>query len=287
MLNDTRRNDHDMHHTTGYLRSLRARNSSPTTLRNAHSALTMLERATGRPLIELEYDDIEQWVDERLTAVVARSVRSQLVWVRGFYRWAIESGHLTNDPTARLRTVKVPRLLPRPIAENRLDAALAGADPKMRAILLLAADGGLRAGEIAGLEWADVRLDDAEPTLRIIGKGSRERVVDLAPRLVEALAALPHRRGIVIRRGDGSAGANTATRVSQMAGAHLHESGCPDTLHALRHRFGTLVCREGGIRVAQEALGHASPTSTAIYTQIARREIRSTILAALGPGNAA
>ena len=71
------------------------------------------------------------------------------------------------------------------------------------------------------------------------------------------------------------------------ASDYLHSLGIGATMHQLRHRFGTLVCREGGIRVAQEALGHASPTSTAIYTQIARREIRSTILAALGPGSAA
>lgn len=56
--------------------------------------------------------------------------------------------------------------------------------------------------------------------------------------------------------------------------------------HALRHRFGTLVCRAGGIRVTQEALGHASPTSTAIYTAVARREIRATILTALDPAAA-
>ena len=161
--------------------------------------------------VDLAYDDIEAWVDARLSDVAARTVRAQLVWIRGFYRWAVESGHLAVDPTARLRTVKVPRLLPRPIAEDRLDGALAAADDRMRAVLLLAADAGLRAGEIARLEWADVRLDDAEPTLRIVGKGSRERVVDLVPRLVEALTVLPHRRGVVIRRGDGSAGANTAT----------------------------------------------------------------------------
>lgn len=273
--------DRRMHHTTGFIRSLRARHASPTTLRNAYSALTMLERATGRPAITLTHDDIEQWVDDRLAAVTARTVRAQLVWVHGFYRWATAAGHLDVDPSARIGTVKVPRLLPRPIAEQRLDGALAAADTRMRAVLLLAADAGLRAAEIARLEWADVDLDSPEPTLRVVGKGSRERVVDLVPRLVAALADLGHRRGVVIRRADGGAGANTATRISQMASTHLHESGCPDTLHALRHRFGTLVCRAGGIRVAQEALGHASPTSTAIYTAIARREIRGTILAAL------
>ena len=276
-----------MHHTTGYLRSLRARNASPTTLRNAHSALGMLERDTRRPLVHLTHDDLEEWTARRLSTVTARTVRAQMVWIHGFYAWAVDCGHLAADPSARLGTIKVPRLLPRPIAEDRLAAALAAADTRMRAVLLLAADGGLRASEIARLEWADVDLDSPEPTLRVVGKGSRERVVDIAPRLADALAALGHRRGVVIRRGDGATGANSATRISQMGSEHLHGAGCPDTLHALRHRFGTLVCRAGGIRVAQEALGHASPTSTAIYTAVARREIRATILTALDPAAAA
>lgn len=105
-------------------------------------------------------------------------------------------------------------------------------------------------------------------------------VVDVCPMLAEALAALPHRRGPVVRRLDGQAGPNRATRLSQLANAHLRDCGITDTLHALRHRFVTQVYRAGGIRAAQESAGHASISSTAIYSAVARREIRAAVLAA-------
>ncbi len=154
-----------------------------------------------------------------------------------------------------------------------------GAGRYMRAVLCLAAFTGLRAIEIAGLSWADVQLDDAQPYIRVLGKGSKERMLDLSPIVVEALRALPNRRGPVIVRANGALGFNTASRVSQRANEYLHAVGVPDSLHALRHRFATEICRVAGVRVAADALGHASVSTTMIYTKVLRTDTRAAVLA--------
>jgi integrase/recombinase XerC len=113
----------------------------------------------------------------------------------------------------------------------------------------------------------------------VLGKGGKERAVDISPDLAAVLEALPHRRGPVIRRADGQAGHNTANNLSKLAGRYLRACGVPDTFHATRHRFGTEVCRVGGVRQAQEALGHASLSTTSTYTKVVRADLRPTVLA--------
>ncbi len=259
--------------------SLRARNLSLSSRKSSSTALTSLTAHAQADLLTLTHADIEAWAADRLSHVGARTVRANLTWIKCFYRWAVDNEYLTHDPSARIRSPRTPRTLPRPISEQRLARAVAAADDRTRAILLLAALAGLRGAEIAGLSWAHVQLEEAEPVLRVMGKGSRERVVDISPELAEALLALPHRRGPVIRRADGSIAHNRPARISQLGNDHLHACGAPDTLHSLRHRFATQVCRVAGIREAQEALGHASAATTSIYTAVSRRDARAAVLA--------
>jgi integrase/recombinase XerD len=150
----------------------------------------------------------------------------------------------------------------------------------MRALLALGAFAGLRAAEIAGLDWSEVYITGAEPVIRVVGKGSKERIVDASPTLVRILLALPDRRGPVIRRRDGQPGHNRPERISQAAGRYLRTYGITGPLHTCRHRAGTIVCRLGGVRAAQEFLGHASVATTGIYTLVARRDLRPIVVAA-------
>lgn len=263
-----------------YVRSLEVRNCSPETIRKSRGVLQGLERATRNQLELITAPEIADWWDARSRVLSPRSMRVQLVWVRGAYRWAIAEGRIEVDPTARLLPPKVPRLLPRPIPEDRLQVALDNADPRMRAILCLGAFAGLRIAEVASLTWPEVHLDVDEPVLRVMGKGRKERIVDAAPTVIEALLALPHRRGPLIVRADGRPGFNTASHLSNVANRYLRSVGIPDTYHSLRHRFGTAVVRAGGLRVGQEALGHASPVSTAGYASVLRGDMKAAILAA-------
>ena len=262
----------------GYLRSLAARKCSRESIRTAKSVLNGVESLLERCLLDLEPPDLAEWQAERAEAISARTLRTKMVWIHGFYAWAVETGLLEEDPSRRMRTPKVPRLLPRPMPEDRLQAAIDQATDRIHVILLLAAYAGLRAAEIADLAWSEVQLDGDEPTLRIIGKGERERIVDIAPDLRTALLALPHRRGPVVRRGDGKPVHNSANNLSKVANRYLRDLEIPDTLHSLRHRFGTQLCKVAGIRVTQEALGHASITTSSLYAEVGRREIRPAVI---------
>lgn len=273
-----------MHMMALYMRFMHAHYASPDTIRTARYVLTGLARTLdGVRLDEATHQHLSRWQSERAARLSARTLRTHLSVVRSFYRWALAEGHVTTDPTLRLRSPRVPMLLPHPLPEDRLASALEGADPVMRAMLGLAAFAGLRACEVARLEWAEVYLDAPEPYLRVVGKGSKERIMDLSPELARMLAALPNasrRRGPVFRRADGKPGHNTAGRISKITNTFLREQGVPDTFHSLRHRFVTEVCRIGGLREAQEAAGHASQTTTAGYAAVARRDIRRTVIQA-------
>jgi integrase len=174
-----------------YVETLGARRCSPETIRTVRSVLTMLSSRVGKRLDEITHDDLTAWQAARAREVQGRTLRKDVVYVRGFYTWCVLEGHLRDDPALRLRTPKVPLTQPRPINEQRLAHALDGADPVMAAILGLAAFAGLRACEIARLEWADCYLDEDEPYLRVLGKGDRERIADVSLELRDLLIAVP------------------------------------------------------------------------------------------------
>lgn len=263
-----------------YVETLRARRCSPETIRTVRSVLTLLSAHVGKRLDEITHDDLTTWQAARARTVQGRTLRKDVVYIRGFYTWSVLEGYLRDDPALRMRAPKVPLTAPRPINEQRLSHAMEGADPTMRAILALAAFAGLRACGIAGLTWGDCDLDADEPTARVLEKGERERVVDLSLEVRDILRDLPggrQRRGPVIRRRDGQPGPCTPNRISKMANEYLHEEGVPDTLHSLRHRFITEIARRGGIHRAREAAGHASITATQVYTQVLRSEVRPLV----------
>lgn len=268
-----------------YIRSLEVRGLSPQTRRTATCILTILaghlnNSPTPTNLLDATPAHLADWQLARTRQLAKLTLRTNVSYVRCFYAWALDEDLVTADPARRLRPPKCPRLLPRPISEQHLVEAFDAAGIRMVAILALAAFAGLRAMEIAGLAWSDVVLDGAEPHARVLGKGSRERIVDLSAELVAILQALPNRRGPVIRRADGRPGHCTPNGISKALNRHLRGLDLTDTGHALRHRLITWACRHGGLRVAQEIAGHVSPTSTSGYALVADREIRAVLAAA-------
>lgn len=261
-----------------YVDSLKARRCSTETVRTARYILLGLANRMHTRLDLITPADIAEWQTLRAGELGGRTLRSHVSYVRMFYQWAVLEGHVADDPTLRMRVPRVPLTLPRPVSEERLEHALDSADPTMAALLGLAAFAGLRACEIAGLTWGDLYLDDAEPVMRVLGKGERERICDVSVELRALLLDVPGpRRGPVIRRGDGGPGHNTPNRISKIGNAFLHDHGVPDTLHSLRHRFITQIARLGGIHRAREAAGHASISTTAVYAKVLRSEVRPLV----------
>lgn len=262
---------------TNWLNWLTLRGLAPTTKVDYTRVMTLLNAwlamrghdvgADGDALIRATKDDLTAW-RQSLSYLSTGSVLTYVAPARTYYAWAHKQGLRQDDPMDGMPLPKLPRRLPRPIADVTLEEAIAGAPPRTRIMLILAAYAGLRACEIAGLCRQDILNTADEPVLLITGKGSHERTVPLGAYVWSELCAwgLP-RRGFVIPRMDGQIGPCTPGLISRIANSYLHDAcGIAETLHQLRHRFGTAaysVSRD--LRVVQELMGHLSPSTTAGY----------------------
>ena len=189
-----------------------------------------------------------------------------------FYVWAISRGYTDRDPTAAVDRPRQAQGLPRPVHSTDLQLALVfaqegpAADPRMEVALLLGAVSGLRACELARLRWDDIRDGHA----RVLGKGSKERVVPLNAETLEALDRIP-RTGVYVL--DGWQGRQSVIqpggRASAKIARHFRRAGAAGTAHQLRHRAATEAlgkCHD--LRLVQTLLGHGSVATTAIYTKV-------------------
>jgi site-specific recombinase XerC len=260
--------------TDRHLMALHREGKRPATIYQRGRVIVRLERSAGRRWLNCTRDDLHAFLDRPMAQ---ESRAAEVSHLRQLYRWATDEGLLDVDPAARLRRPKVPRRMPRPISEDDLALAVATAPAHIRAMLVLAAFCGLRAGEIAGLRTDDLWWGSTPPMVVVTdGKGGEPGTVPMCSEAVALLTscALP-RRGWVFPRGDGQPGPTRPWSVSHKANRHLHDLGIEATLHQLRHRFGTEVLRASGgaLRVAQEALRHRSITSTQIYTAVGNLEV--------------
>ena len=224
------------------------------------------------------------------------SVARGMVAVRSLHRFLAEEGHSGADPAGDVDSPRVPAGLPKALTEAEiadLIAAVAGDDAlarRDRAILEVLYGTGMRISELVGLSLGDVDLHDG--LVRVMGKGGRERVVPLAGMALAALEAwlAGEGRGSLAperwaRRGDAEAVFLNARggRLSRQGAwgvvrRHARTVGLGDRLtpHVLRHSCATHMLDHGAdIRVVQELLGHASVSTTQVYTLVSSERIRS------------
>lgn len=268
-----------------FLDECEARGLAATTITDRKRNLRRLAEWANSPILFLDEAQLRDWQIHESKRVLPQSLHSYLVAIRAFYAWAHARGLLDVDPAASLDLPRLPKRLPDPIAEDVFRRCVEDAPPDMAAILGLAGFAGLRAVEIARLAWPAVRWGDK--SLRLDGKGSKERIVPMEGELPGLLAALATRRGPVIPRRDGQARHNEPHTISQRANVWLHDHDSPWTLHKLRHRFGTMVVRRGGnVVAAQRLLGHASLSTTQIYVDVDPEALRAAAAAAAEFGEA-
>lgn len=187
--------------------------------------------------------------------------------LRSFYAWGFSTGRIEADITAVLPKVRTRVGKPRPAAEDVVLAALAGAEPRVRLMVALAAQVGLRCREIALVHPRDVERDMLGWSLRVHGKGNKERMVPLPDVLAHRLQDFP---GYVFEgQIDGHL---SPSYVSKLVSAALPEGV---TAHMLRHRFASRAYSlDHDIRAVQELLGHSSVATTQIYTAVATDALR-------------
>ncbi|MBI4363939.1 MAG: tyrosine-type recombinase/integrase [Candidatus Latescibacteria bacterium] len=224
-------------------------------------------------------------------AISARTLGRSLAALRSFLRYLERRGHSTGALRGVLPRVSTPQPLPSCISENPLNellnrAAAAAPEGDVRSLRALAAaewlyGSGLRLGELAGLTWS--RFDPKRRLVRVLGKGSRERVVPVGARAVDALArywaglTIAPRPESPILMGRGGAGVSPRTLERDIRGLLLSLGPNAATHpHALRHSFAThLLDRGADLRAVQELLGHQNLGTTQIYTHVTRRRLKA------------
>lgn len=275
----------------GWNADQRRRGLMPRTIERRADMVARFTRWAGgaEHLGDMTAEDVDEFLDSRRTRdgqpIGSRTRYCYLSCLGCFYGWAVRYGHLDTNPATDIDRPKLRRTLPRPIADADLAHALACSTGQHKLWLLLAAYAGLRCAEIAGLHRDDI-LHDLD-MLRVLGKGAKERLVPMHPLIAEAFATwpMPRTNRTVFTRPSG--GRWTDAGLSAAGSDHLHDLGIDATLHQLRHWFGTRTLRQcGNIRTVQELMGHASPTTTAIYTAFCNEDGRAAVLA-LDPPTAA
>jgi integrase/recombinase XerD len=219
----------------------------------------------------------------------ATSVARILSSVRSFHRFLLREGVTAHDPARDVSQPKRPRRLPRPLPVDDVARLLETPDPSSaaggrdRAILELLYGSGLRISELVGLDVDDVDLEAG--TVRVLGKGAKERVVPLGRYARDAVAAYLTRwrpelattasRGALFLNLRG--GRITRQSCSRSLAGYVRTAGIerPVSLHTLRHSFATHLLEGGAdVRVVQELLGHASVATTQIYTLVTEEHLR-------------
>jgi len=220
----------------------------------------------------------------------AATIRRQVSALRTYYGFLIGEGHVTADPSDRLEMPRRGRTLPDTLSVKEVLAMLEATEADQplawrdRALLELAYGAGLRVSELCGLTLQNLLLN--EGLVRVLGKGSKERLVPVGRQVIGSISVYLHQvrpeldrgksQGRVILNGRGQplsrVGAwGVVKRCAKAAGIRKRVS-----THTLRHSFATHLLEGGAdLRAVQEMLGHADLSTTQIYTHVDREYLRS------------
>lgn len=275
------------------------RGLSEHTVRAYASDLTSLssfarDAGTG-PLVTVGLDTLRGWLAQMAGRDLARStVARRGAAVRAFYGWAVRTGRVDADPSARLGIPKVSRTLPTVLAVDSATALMEAArtaavdgDPgglRAWACVEMLYASGLRVGELVSLDLQDLDLDAR--TVRVVGKGDAERVVPFGVPAATALRSWISDGRPRLERGSGATAVFLGQRgqrwgqrqvretVHRLSAAASVDDVAP---HDLRHSAATHLLNGGSdLRTVQEVLGHATLSTTQRYTHVSAERLRSS-----------
>ena len=281
-----------------YLRYLRLQRSvSPNTLEayalDLDKLLVFLSHE-GKGVTDVELSDLQAFAAGlHDVGIGPRSQCRILSGVRSFYRFLVMDGYMDNDPTELLESPVLGEHLPEFLTPQEVDKLKDSIDVskpeghRNRAIIEVLFSCGLRVSELVNLKWSQLYAD--ERYLRILGKGSKERLVPISnTALREIENYLPWRNSLKIKPGEedyvflNRRGAHlTRVMVLIMLKTQAEEAGIKKTIspHTLRHSFATALLEGGAdLRVIQALLGHESIGTTEIYTHLSMQTLRDEVL---------
>ena len=268
------------------------KNYSPQTLRSYRQALTQFHEF--RPSLgwkEATADDFRAYLFDLMKRGRSRStIRLSFAALRSFYNHLTDRNLIPSNPLKLVSLPKIEKKLPqfltvpqvsllmeKPTAKPKSKQATGSMAVRDAAILELFYSSGLRLAELAALDVKD--LDPIGETVRVMGKGSRERIVPVGGLALEALSHYRHQANIQ----SGPLFLNKSRKrlghrsIWLLLKNYVREAGLPATLspHKLRHSFATHLLDNGAdLRSVQSLLGHASLTTTQIYTHVTTERLK-------------
>jgi len=257
--------------------------------RDLEAFIGYCEEVNVRDLSELNALHVRAFAAEsHRRGLAPRSIARRLSAIRSFLKDEVTSGRLKSNVALNISAPKPSRRLPSTLDADQVAQLLEESDDdpltiRDLAMLELFYSSGLRLAELVGLDLED--LDFGDQTVRVTGKGNKTRIVPVGRHALEAIRQwLPQRRGIagaeetalfVSRKGRRIARRSVQARLDRWARArgsarHLHP-------HLLRHSFAShLLESSGDLRAVQELLGHASISTTQIYTHLDFQHLANT-----------
>ena len=245
---------------------------------------------TGRAIASSTESDLLAYIAHRHAGSRATTANRRLTVFKRFFRWALRERLVAEDATLRLGHARQPLRVPQVLSEAQVEALLGAPDVatplglRDRAMLELLYASGLRVSELVTI--ATVRVDLRAGVLRVVGKGSKERLVPFGAEAQDWITRyLAEARNAILAGQQSDAlfvTARGAAMTRQMFWAlvkrHAATAGitAPLSPHTLRHAFATHLLNHGAdLRAVQLLLGHADISTTTIYTHVARERLRA------------
>ena len=233
-------------------------------------------------------DIADHLLDLKQRGLSSTTVARHLAAIKGFHRFLLNEGGMKKDPTVGMRTPKVWNELPSVLSVREVARILAQPDGTKRAgirdkaILELLYATGMRISELGTLKWSDLNLEVGY--VRCTGKGSKERIVPVGSHAVESVRLyLEKTRPRYVKGGDGHlfvtrlGGGFTRQGLWKIVKKYALKSGIRKGVmpHTFRHSFATHLLERGAdLRSVQEMLGHASISTTQVYTHVDRSRLK-------------
>lgn len=281
-----------------YVRYLKLeRNYSPNTLeayRHDLGHLLAYCHREEKDVLQMKLEDLQHFAAGIHELGIGPTSQARILsGVRSFYRWLLLDGRIDADPTELLESPRLGEHLPEVLTTAEVDQLEASIDlskpegQRNRAIIEVLFSCGLRVSELTHLRLSDLFLD--EGYIRVMGKGSKERLVPISNRAIRELELWFYDRNLMtIKAGEedyvflNRRGAHlTRTMILIMVKRHAEAAGIQKTIspHTLRHSFATALLEGGAdLRVIQAMLGHEDIGTTEIYTHIDTTTLREEIL---------
>ena len=237
----------------------------------------------------VEFNEIDRnYINGYIRALKERklapsSVIRKVASIRGFFKWTTSMNILEKNPASTLEQPKVPLRLPKVISLKEVEEILHSDLTEIQAVMVeLLYSCGLRVSELVNLKINDIDMNSKY--LRCFGKGSKERIIPIGKKALEALNKYIPQRDLLIKKYNLSSkkllildDGRLANRQDVYSFIHargklIHKNISP---HTLRHSFATHLLENGAdLRVVQELLGHSDVSTTQLYTHISKKRLK-------------